>query len=187
MRRFLFLSLAAISLVTVACATVSQTPPEPDSIARVENGLLPSTIIKGENASMKLADRMAFYNVPGVSIAVINNGKLEWAKGYGVLEAGTTRPVTTETRFQAASISKPVAAMAALALVEQGKLNLDENVNLKLTSWHVPDNEFADRAPTGRAPSATEMAGTGRELFASMRAAVGPADQGASIFPAYVA
>jgi len=142
MRRFLFLSLAAISLVTVACATVSQTPPEPDSIARVENGLLPSTIIKGENASMKLADRMAFYNVPGVSIAVINNGKLEWAKGYGVLEAGTTRPVTTETRFQAASISKPVAAMAALALVEQGKLNLDENVNLKLTSWHVPDNEF---------------------------------------------
>jgi CubicO group peptidase (beta-lactamase class C family) len=85
---------------------------------------------------------MAFYNVPGVSIAMINNGKLEWARGYGVLEAGGARPVTAETRFQAASISKPVAAMAALALVEQGKLSLDEDVNLKLTSWHLPDNEF---------------------------------------------
>jgi CubicO group peptidase (beta-lactamase class C family) len=80
--------------------------------------------------------------VPGVSVAVINNGKLEWAKGYGVVEAGGTTPVTPETLFQAASISKPVAALAALALVEQGKLSLDENVNAKLKSWQVPDNDF---------------------------------------------
>jgi phosphogluconate dehydratase len=52
---------------------------------------------------------------------------------------------------------------------------------------HVPDDEFAARTPTGHTPSATEMVGTGRELFASMRAVVGPADQGASVFPAYVA
>jgi CubicO group peptidase (beta-lactamase class C family) len=62
---------------------------------------------------------------------------------YGVLEAGSTKPVTTETRFQAASISKPVTAVAALALVQLGKLSLDEDVNRKLTSWHVPENKFS--------------------------------------------
>ena len=135
--------LTAIGLLAAACTTtVPQSSPESARISRVENGLLPAMVIKGQDASMKLADRMAFYKVPGVSIAVINNGKLEWAKGYGVLEAGTAKAVTTETRFQAASISKPVTAMAALALVEQGKLSLDENVNAKLKSWQLPDNEF---------------------------------------------
>jgi CubicO group peptidase (beta-lactamase class C family) len=143
MKRTLLFSLSVASLLAAACATtVPQDTSGSARIERVENGLLPGTIIKGQNASMKLADRMAFYKVPGVSIAVIDNGKLEWAKGYGVLEAGTTKGVTIETRFQAASISKPVAAMAALALVDQGKLSLDENVNLKLTSWQVPENEF---------------------------------------------
>ena len=80
---------------------------------------------------------MAKYKVPGVSVAVINNGKLEGAKGYGVTEAGGATPITPETLFQAASISKPVAALAALALVEQRKLNLDENVNAKLKGWQV--------------------------------------------------
>jgi CubicO group peptidase (beta-lactamase class C family) len=109
---------------------------------RVENGLLPGSVIKGRDARMKLTERMAFHNVPGVSIAVINDGKLEWAKGYGVLEAKGSRPVTTEALFQAASISKPIAAVASLALVEQGKLSLDENVNSKLTSWKLPDNKL---------------------------------------------
>jgi CubicO group peptidase (beta-lactamase class C family) len=85
---------------------------------------------------------MRYYGVPGVSIAVVNDGKLEWAKGYGIREAGATDAVTTETLFQAASISKALAAMAALALVQDGRLDLDENVNLKLKSWLVPENEF---------------------------------------------
>jgi CubicO group peptidase (beta-lactamase class C family) len=143
MKHTLLVSLSAVVLLAAACVTTTpQDTAESARIARVESGLLPGTVTKGQNASMKLADRMAFHKVPGVSIAVINNGKLEWAKGYGVLEAGTRNAVTSETRFQAASISKPVAAMAALALVTQGKLSLDEDVNLKLKSWHVPDNEF---------------------------------------------
>lgn len=85
---------------------------------------------------------MAHYKVPGVSIAVVNNGRLEWAQGYGVLEAGSSRPVSTQTRFQAASISKPVTAMAVLALVDQGTLRLDDDVNARLTSWRVPDGEL---------------------------------------------
>jgi len=91
---------------------------------------------------MKLADRMRFYKTPGVSIAIINNGAIEWANGYGVREAGGSNPVTTETLFQAASISKPVAAVGALRLVDKSKLNLDEDSNRKLVSWKVPDNEF---------------------------------------------
>lgn len=114
-----------------------------ERIRRVENGLLYPQQIKGDtSAKMNLAERMKHYKVPGVSIAVINNGKIEWAKGYGVRESGTNFPVTPETLFQAASISKPIAAMAALRLVENGKIDLDENVNKKLTSWKIPENEF---------------------------------------------
>ena len=91
---------------------------------------------------LSLAQAMSAYNVPGVSVAVIDNYKIVWAKGYGVIGTGATTPVGTGTLFQAGSISKPVAATAALALVEKGKLSLDENVNEKLKTWKVPDNEF---------------------------------------------
>src|SRR2546422_5299809 len=90
---------------------------------------------------MKLTERMTYYHVPGVSIAIINNGRIEWAKGYGVLEARGTKAVTALTPFQAASISKPMTAMAALSLVQAGKVALDENVNLQLESWQGAGNE----------------------------------------------
>jgi CubicO group peptidase (beta-lactamase class C family) len=114
-----------------------------ERIKRVENGLLPPFVIKGQpSTQMKLADRMKFYNTPGISIAVIDKGRIEWARGYGVRETGGSAAVTPETLFQAASISKPVAAVAALRLVQQGKLNLEEDVNRRLNSWKVPGNEF---------------------------------------------
>jgi CubicO group peptidase (beta-lactamase class C family) len=112
-------------------------------IARVESGLLSPIVVAGRPIPlMTLAARMAELKVPGVSIAVINDGAIEWAKGYGVAEAGTETPVTPRTLFQAASISKPVAALAALRLVEKGTLTLDEDVNARLKSWKVPENEF---------------------------------------------
>jgi CubicO group peptidase (beta-lactamase class C family) len=85
---------------------------------------------------------MELHKVPGLSVAVIDNFEITWAKGYGVTEAGSTNPVTPQTLFQAGSVSKPVAGAGALSLVGQGKLSLDENVNEKLTTWNVPDNEF---------------------------------------------
>lgn len=88
------------------------------------------------------AGRMEHYHVPGVSVAIIDGGKIVWARGFGVREAGGSARVTPETIFQAASISKFVAASGMLHLVETGKLNLDEDVNLKLKSWKVPENEF---------------------------------------------
>jgi CubicO group peptidase (beta-lactamase class C family) len=112
-------------------------------IARIENGLSPSVAIKGQPpVTMKLTDRMRHYHVPGVSIAFFDHGHIVWERGYGLADALTGRPVTKETLFQAGSISKPIAAMGALKLVEQGELKLDENVNEALTSWKLPENEF---------------------------------------------
>jgi CubicO group peptidase (beta-lactamase class C family) len=84
---------------------------------------------------------MAHHHTPGLSIAVIHQDEIEWAQGYGVKEAGKPEPVTADTLFQAGSISKPVAAVAALRLVEAGRLDLDADVNCYLTSWRVPANQ----------------------------------------------
>ena len=116
-----------------------------ERISHVENGLSQSTYLKGWASTLR--DRMANYDVPGVSIAVINDYRVEWARGYGVLEAGTAEVVDENTLFQAASISKPVAAVAVLRLVQEGKLDLDEDVNTKLRSWKVPQNALTRRSP----------------------------------------
>jgi CubicO group peptidase (beta-lactamase class C family) len=84
------------------------------------------------------------YHVPGLSLAVIDQGKIAWTRGYGVVTPGG-KPISEETRFQAGSVSKPVAALGTLRLVEQGKLALDESLNDFLVSWKVPDNEFTAR------------------------------------------
>jgi CubicO group peptidase (beta-lactamase class C family) len=91
-------------------------------------------------AGIDVPELLQKYKVPGASVAVVSNGKVEWARGYGVAAEGGPA-VTVDTLFQAASISKPVAAMAAMRLVEKGKLALDEDVNLKLRSWKVPGSE----------------------------------------------
>ena len=91
---------------------------------------------------MNLVERMEHYKVPGVSIAFFERGKVTWTRVYGYADAEAKRVVTPETLFQAASISKTAAATAALRLVEEGKLSLDDNVNAKLLSWKIPENDF---------------------------------------------
>jgi CubicO group peptidase (beta-lactamase class C family) len=119
---------------------LGQTPVQ-THIEHVEKGLLPAVLVKGVTP-WTIQERMKHYKIPGVSIAVIKDYKVEWAKGYGAKDVDTNEPVTTETLFQAGSISKSVNAMVALKKVEQGKISLDENINDKLTSWKLPDNEF---------------------------------------------
>jgi CubicO group peptidase (beta-lactamase class C family) len=82
-----------------------------------------------------------------VSIAVASGEAIDWAKGYGVADEGTHRPVTPDTVFQAASISKPVAAAAALALLDQMGLDLDADVRGPLQTWRLPENALTERAP----------------------------------------
>lgn len=93
-------------------------------------------------ADTSLEQIMMDNHVPGVSIAVISNGEIEWACGFGVTEAGGDQPITPETLYQAASISKTISAVGALTLVQEGRIALDTNVNEYLTSWHVPENDF---------------------------------------------
>jgi len=139
MRRNLYLGALALILLLTSCRQLvaSPIPDLEERIRRVENGLLLRETI---------ADRMAYHDVPGVSIAVINDLKVEWAKGYGVLELGGSEPVTPDTLFQAGSVAKPVTAVGALSYVEQGLLDLDENVNDRLVSWRIAENEFTAQA-----------------------------------------
>ncbi|ACT91366.1 serine hydrolase domain-containing protein [Dyadobacter fermentans] len=89
-----------------------------------------------------IRSQMQKRRIPGLSLAIIQDGKILKAQAYGLIDKDGKVPVTTNTLFQAGSVSKSVAAMGALYLVEQNKLALDEDVNVKLKSWKVPDNEF---------------------------------------------
>ncbi len=96
----------------------------------------------GSTVDNVVATEMKNHRIPGVSIAIIDDGEIRQAKGYGYTDTSATTPVTTNTLFQAGSISKPVAALGALRLVQDGKLSLDDDVNRRLKDWQVPENEF---------------------------------------------
>jgi CubicO group peptidase (beta-lactamase class C family) len=87
------------------------------------------------------------FNVPGVSVAVIKDFKIEWARGYGIADVATGAPVTPDTMFQAASISKPVAAMASLKAVQEKRFSLDQDINTILRSWKLPETELTRERP----------------------------------------
>ncbi|MGE0554400.1 MAG: serine hydrolase domain-containing protein [Gemmatimonadales bacterium] len=140
------IGLLSLVLSLASCAPTAQPGSSAGGeqrIARVESGLRRAVQVKGRPVdAYQLSDRMAKYHTPGVTIAVADSGRIVWARGYGVREAGTNDSVTPTTLFEAGSISKPVAATIMLRLMEQGKLTLDENVNDYLTSWKLPENRF---------------------------------------------
>ncbi|MGD9345410.1 MAG: serine hydrolase domain-containing protein [Candidatus Aminicenantes bacterium] len=113
-------------------------------IKRVEQGLRPRRL-KTNQSPWTLEERMKHHHVKGVSVAVIHDFELDWAKGYGVRNAKTGDPVDDTTLFQVASVTKTIAAAVALKLVQSGILDLDRNVNDYLRSWKVPENEFTRR------------------------------------------
>ena len=124
-----------------SCVDQSQTNTSIDLRKKVESGLTTPVYIKGDS-TWSIEERMKHYGVPGVSIAVIKDGEIVWAKGYGVMDKESKVPVTKETLFQASALSIPVTTYGALRLVEQKKVALDKNINNYLQSWKVPENEF---------------------------------------------
>lgn len=135
----LFVLFALILLQS--CQETPTSDTSIDMIKKVETGLTtPIYIVR--DSTWSIQERMEYYGVPGVSIAVIYNGEIEWLNTYGVMEKGSDSPVTKNTLFQAASISKPVTAYGALTLVEQKRVALEEDINTYLKSWKLPDNEF---------------------------------------------
>ena len=134
-------------LILVGCTTIyfsakAQKAQINQEVKMIENGLEPRIQVKDQVKKYNILDRMKHYKVPGVSIAIVKEGKIRWAKGYGIANIETGTKVDANTLFQAGSISKPVAALAALKLVQEGKLSLDEDVNKYLKGWKVPENKF---------------------------------------------
>jgi CubicO group peptidase (beta-lactamase class C family) len=168
--RVLFAAVFVL-LVVCACAQEGTDHGIAQKISGVESGLIELDVANFNPAALfdpnstqlanprTLAERMEAYNVPGVSIAVINNNQIEWTKTYGSMDVDTGAPVTTETIFEAGSTSKLVTAVMALHFVEQGLIDLDEDVNHYLTSWKVPENEFTSEQKVNLRHLLTQRAG----------------------------
>jgi CubicO group peptidase (beta-lactamase class C family) len=110
-------------------------------IRRIETGLRGEARVWSASPPVgTIEERLAFYAIPGLSVAVFADGEITWASGYGMNRAGANDAVTSDTIFQAASISKHVTALAVLRLVQDGTLGLDGDVNRSLTSWQIPAN-----------------------------------------------
>ena len=129
------ISLLFLLTIINACA---QQAGEKEIISKVENSLSPDVVYGDTTPKLNILQQMKTYNINGVSIAVIKDYKIDWAKGYGWADVNEKRPVTVNTRFQAASISKSLNSLAILKLVQQGKLDLNADINNYLKTWKFP-------------------------------------------------
>ena len=131
----------ALSGLFSAIALVSQTAPPSGTAAE----RLASPSLQNVQQSLRFVpDRMAHYHVPGLSLACIHDGTVQWTEAFGVARADGA-PVTPETLFQGSSVGIPITALAVLRLVEQGKLNLDVDASQYLKSWKLPTNRFTEK------------------------------------------
>jgi CubicO group peptidase (beta-lactamase class C family) len=144
MRRF---ALFGLILIAISCAKARVDLPV-DHIGRIEQHLIAPEYLKAvpsDHASLQ--ERMAFYHVPGVSIAVIDHGKVEWAHGYGIADLTTGSTVDEHTLFHGASLSKPINAITVLKFVQDGKLDLDRDINEQMTGWRLPPSKYTVDKP----------------------------------------
>lgn len=139
-------SAILLFLTLLAAPAFAQNKNVANRIKQVENNLIPFVPVK-DFKGWNILDRMKYYKVPGVSIAVINDYKIDWAKGYGLADTTQKIPVTTETMFSAGSISKFLMAVTALKMVENGQLELNSPINNYLTSWKIAENDFTKKTP----------------------------------------
>lgn len=146
--------LCFLFFVGYACSGCAQSQTKysdsvQEKIKQVENNISGWVQIEGVKSVWTLPERMKYYHVNGLSIAVIHNYKLEWAKGYGWADSAMQIPVTTQTLFQAASISKSLNAVGVLKLAQEKKINIHTDINSYLKSWQLPASKFtADKKVT---------------------------------------
>jgi CubicO group peptidase (beta-lactamase class C family) len=126
-----------VALLALSAAARAETPAKTKSTDDVHRA----------QVSQAVTAALERHHVPGATVAIVEGYAIAWADGFGRRAASSDDPVRVDTRFQAASISKPVTALAVLKLVEQGKLSLDDNVSERLTSWHIPDSPLAKDHP----------------------------------------
>jgi len=117
-------------------------------IAGMEHGLMRAVYLKGLKAEkLTLPDRMRFYQVPGVSIAVIDKNAIEWSRIYGEKDIRTHQPLTSDTIFQAGAFSQMITAAAALRLAGEVKLDLEADIGTLLKSWRIPPTSESGSNP----------------------------------------
>jgi CubicO group peptidase (beta-lactamase class C family) len=115
-----------------------------ERIGLVENSLLESEISINDSVKKhNLLERMRLYNAPSVSIAVINHGKIEWAKAYGYADVKERKLANNKTMYQAASVTKSVNALYIMKLAQEGKLSLETDIRPYLKTWKLPENKFS--------------------------------------------
>jgi CubicO group peptidase (beta-lactamase class C family) len=129
--------IACTSLLLAAptAGAAKLAPADRLALQALEQQVSPMPGPQSAKEAATLTARMAEAKVPAVGIAFIEDGKIKWVRAYGTPVAGATRPADARTRFQAASLSKAVAAAAALRLVDAGRLTLDDNVRPRLAEW----------------------------------------------------
>jgi CubicO group peptidase (beta-lactamase class C family) len=142
MKKYFVFMILSISVITFSlnAQTRKYSSDVEEKIRLVENNLA-GWVQTGNNDRWNLAERMKKYNINGVSIAVIHNYKIEWARGYGYADVSENRPVTENTLFQAASVSKSLNAVGVLRLVQEKKLDLNADINKYLLTWKFPYDE----------------------------------------------
>lgn len=146
------LRLLGALLLAGACASGGRGGMAPSTLDaradRVERSLVPGVRVAGRHYTpATITERMRQYSIRAVSMAVIDGGRVVWARAYGLADIASGRAATPATLFQAASMSKPVASTAALELVQEGTLALDAPVNERLRSWRIPENAFTAGRP----------------------------------------
>jgi CubicO group peptidase (beta-lactamase class C family) len=134
-----FITILGLWIAT-ATSVSAQQPSGPDP-SRLEHGLEIVGVDTNAPQHLDLDQALQTLKIPSVSVALIDRGELAWARAYGGGGA------STRTLYQAASLSKLVAAVAAMRLVQQGRLDLDRDANEALSSWHIPDSELVRGHP----------------------------------------
>ena len=158
----------AVGSVVFACTSVTQD----DVVVEIDSdidSLVYDLIPKEGGASATLRERMDYYGVPGISVAVLRNGEVGWARGFGAKLVGTEDLVDTATVFSVASLSKVAAAATTLRLVNAGLLDLDRDVMDYLTSWSIPENPYTTESPVTLRRLMSHTAGTTVHGFADFQ------------------
>jgi CubicO group peptidase (beta-lactamase class C family) len=130
--------LLGLAITTCAQQNTTYSKDIEAKITQVENHLGGWVHIRDSMNEWNLKQRMAFYKVRGLSIAVVHDYKIEWARGYGMADTATQKPVTTQTLFQAGSISKSLNAVGVLKLAQDKKIDLYSDINTYLETWKFP-------------------------------------------------
>lgn len=128
------------ALLLLCSQLSSQTSYSPETLAKireVENNITGNLILNNARP-YTIAEQMAKYKVNGMSIAVIHNYQIAWAKGYGWADVAEQKPMTTETLFEPGSISKTLNAVGILKLAQDKKVDLYTDINQFLKSWKFP-------------------------------------------------